>query len=202
MLSSSLPSGPTRPTSRAKPPHSGQTCSCLPRTVGESRRYFTAQRLPADAIASDAVFTASDPDGLLFAVVSSSMFITWQKTVGGRLKSDPRFASTLTWNTFPLPPFGDADRAALISAGQGVLDAHALHPERCLAQHYQPLAMEPELVKAHDALDAVVDRLLGAPRRCTSESQRQKLLFERYAEIIADLPKAKPKRRRRSKSAN
>lgn len=35
--------------------------------------------------------------------------------------------------------------------------ARALHPE-----HYAPLSMAPELVKAHDALDREVDRAFGA----------------------------------------
>src|SRR5699024_5511161 len=42
----------------------------------------------------------------------------------------------------------------------------ALHPERSLAEHYNPLAMTPELVKAHDALDREVDKAMG--RRASS----------------------------------
>lgn len=38
-----------------------------------------------------------------FAIMSSSMFIAWQKAIGGRLESRLRFASTLTWYTLPLP---------------------------------------------------------------------------------------------------
>ena len=59
----------------------------IPGVVSETRRYFTAARLPADTIASNLLYTAPDPDGLLFAVVSSSMFIAWQRAVGGRLES-------------------------------------------------------------------------------------------------------------------
>ncbi|MDY5829165.1 type IIL restriction-modification enzyme MmeI [Corynebacterium sp. LK2536] len=40
--------------------------------------------------------------------MSSSMFIIWQRTVGGRIKSDYRFSSTLTWNTFPVPELDEA----------------------------------------------------------------------------------------------
>jgi len=59
----------------------------MPQTFSERRPFATAARLHADTIASIKLFTAPDPDGFLFAVVSSSMFITWQKTVGGRLES-------------------------------------------------------------------------------------------------------------------
>ena len=59
----------------------------------------------------------------------------------------------------------------------------ALHPERSLAEHYNPLAMTPELVKAHDALDREVDKAMGAARKLTSERQRQELLFANYAKL-------------------
>lgn len=156
---------------------------CIPSVVSETRRYFTAQRLSSDVISSNLVFTAEDPQGLQFALISSSMFITWQKTVGGRLKSDLRFANTLTWNTFPVPKLNEKTREQLIEAGASVVVARELQPERSLADHYNPLAMDPALLRAHDALDRVVDRAFGAPRKLTTERQRQELLFESYARM-------------------
>ncbi|MCV7739932.1 GcrY protein, partial [Micrococcus luteus] len=100
----------------------------------------------------------------------------------GRLESRISFSSTITWNGFPLPALIDKDRASLAKAGQKVLEARALHPGRSLAQHYAPLGMDPVLVRAHDGLDTVMDRIMGAPRRCRTELERQELLFARYAE--------------------
>ena len=124
----------------------------------------------------------------MFALASSSMFITWQKTIGGRLKSDLRFANTLTWNTFPVPELDEKTRQRIIKAGKKVIDARALHPERSLAEHYNPLAMAPELIKAHDALDREVDRAFGAPRKLTTVRQRQELLFANYEKLISRQP--------------
>lgn len=155
----------------------------IPSVVSETRRYYTVDHFEPEVIAGNLVYTAVDPDGLLFALISSSMFITWQRTVGGRLKSDRRFANTLTWNTFPVPELSDKQRDAIIKAGQKVLDARALHPERSLADHYNPLAMDPVLVKAHDGLDREVDKAFGAPRKLTIERQRQELLFSNYVEL-------------------
>ncbi|WP_370513875.1 type IIL restriction-modification enzyme MmeI [Corynebacterium sp. zg331] len=64
-----------------------------------------------------------------------------------------------------------------------MLDARALHPECNLANAYNPLAVDPALVKAHDKLDRIVDKALGAERKLTTERQRLELLFTRYAEI-------------------
>ena len=129
------------------------------------------------------MFTTEDPDGLQFGLISSSMFITWQKMIGGRLESRLRFANTLTWNTFPVPELDEKTRERIIKAGQKVLDARALHPDRSLAEHYNPLAMAPELLKAHDALDREVDKAMGAARKLTTERQRQELLFANYAKL-------------------
>ena len=161
----------------------------IPRVVSETRKFYTAAHLDPDVIAGDKVYVAVDPEGLLFGLISSSMFITWQRAVGGRLKSDLNFANTLTWNTFPVPELDEKTRQRIIKAGKKVLDARALHPERSLAEHYNPLAMDPALVKAHDALDREVDKAFGAPRKLTTERQRQELLFANYENLISHQPK-------------
>lgn len=155
----------------------------IPIHVGESRRYFTVQRLEPEVICSNAVFQVEDKDGLLFGLISSSMFMAWQRTIGGKIKSDLRFSNTLVWNTFPLPELTDKQRTSIIRAGEKVLEARALQPERSLAEHYAPLSMDPELVKAHDALDREVDKAFGASRKLTNERQRLELLFRNYSEM-------------------
>ena len=157
---------------------------CIPRHVSENRLYWTAARYTPDVICSDANFLAPDEDGLLFSLISSSMFLTWQRAVGGRLGSGLRFSNTLTWNTFPVPELDEKTRAVIIKSGQGILDARSLHPERSLAEAYDPKKMDPELVKAHDALDLVMDRALGAYRPLTTERERLEILFSHYVEMI------------------
>lgn len=156
---------------------------CLPSVVSETRKFFTAARLDAEVIASNLVFTAEDPDGFAFAIASSSMFITWQKAIGGRLESRLRFSNTVVWNNLPLPPVTEVLRQQIIEAGKGVLAARVLHPERSLAEHYNPLAMDPTLLKAHAALDKIVDKAFGATRALKSNEERQQILFDRYVEL-------------------
>lgn len=155
----------------------------IPSVVSEHRHFYTAARLSPEVIAGNKIYTAVDPDGLLFALISSSMFITWQKAVGGRLKSDLNFANTVTWNTFPVPDLDSKTRNRIIKAGQNVIAARELHPERSLAEHYNPLAMSPELLKAHSDLDREVDKAFGAPKKLTTEQQRLALLFKNYVEL-------------------
>lgn len=114
------------------------------------------------------------------------MFIAWQRAVGGTLESRLRFSNTIVWNNLPLPEISEKLRAQVIAGGQAVLEARGDHPERSLAQHYAPLAMDPALLKAHRTLDGAVDRAFGARRTCASEQDRQQILFERYSEMLAN----------------
>lgn len=157
----------------------------IPRVVSETRLFYTAAHLSEDVIAGDKVYTALDPDGFLFAIISSSMFMSWQKLVGGRLKSDLNFSNKIVWNTLPLPEVSDKQRTAIIAAGQGVLDARAEQPGVSLADMYNPLAMAPSLLKAHRALDRAVDRAFGARKALETNEQRLTLLFKRYQEMTA-----------------
>lgn len=165
--------------------HPGVEYLCIPSVVSEKRRYFTVARNDAETISSNAVFTVPDESGLMFSLVSSSMFMTWQETVGGRLESRLRFSGTLVWNNFPVPELSHRQQEGIINAGKKVLAARALHPKRSLAEHYAPLSMDPELVKAHDALDREVDKAFGAPRKLTNERQRLELLFENYVTLTS-----------------
>jgi hypothetical protein len=52
------------------------------------------------------------------------MFIAWQRAVGGRLKSDLRFSSTIVWNNLPLPAVDDTQRTKIAKAGRGALNSY------------------------------------------------------------------------------
>lgn len=110
------------------------------------------------------------------------MLIAWQRAIGGSPESRLRFAGKVTWNTFPVPAFSDEVQKAITKAGRAVLKARAIHLERSLANQYNPLAMVPALVRAHAALDRVVDKTFAAPRKLTTGEQLLEILFTRYSE--------------------
>lgn len=155
----------------------------IPEVSSQNRRYLPVAMMAPGTIISNKVYGAVDPSGFIFAIASSSMFITWMKTVGGRLKSDISFSSTITWNNFPLPDLDETMKNRIADAGKKVLTARSEFPDRSLAQLYSASIMEPKLVKAHDALDREVDKAFGALRKLTTERQRQELLFANYAKL-------------------
>lgn len=178
---------------------------CIPSVVSANRPFFTVKHFSPETITSNLAFTAIDPDGFLFALLSSSMLITWQRTVGGQLKSDLRFSNTVVWNNLPLPQISEEQRRKVIAAGRKVLAAREAIEERAgepvpLADMYASLAtMDPALRAAHDELDSAVDVAFGASRRCSSEEARLKILFERYQELTAAEEAAKPAKKPRAR---
>lgn len=157
----------------------------IPKVFSEHRRWATCALFGPEVVAGDKVYRADDPDGLAFGMISSSAFIEWQRAIGGRLESRLSFGNTTTWNTFPLPKLTADRRVAIIAGGQAVLDARALHPERSLAQQYNPLAMDPALLKAHAELDKAVDAVFGLKGQVT-EADRLAALFASYERMISD----------------
>ena len=134
---------------------------CLPRHFSGGRKYFTAELVEDGAIATDACFMIEDSDGLAFSLISSKVFMQWQDVVGGRLKSDNRFANTLVWNTFPVPSLSDELRQSLVIAGEGVIQARNNHPGWSLAKLYDPDDMPDDLCEAHKLLDDAVEAAYG-----------------------------------------
>lgn len=159
----------------------------IPQTFTESRTHATVARLPSDVIASIKLFTSPDPDGFLFAVISSSMFMTWQKTVGGRMKSDPSFTNTIVWNTLPLPQVPADLRVELVLAGQVVLKIRNQTPDVPLGVQYDPQKMRAELIEAHRRLDELVCAAFGADGLIETDRDRQRLLLQQYERVDAGL---------------
>lgn len=78
------------------------------------------------------------------------------------------------------------------AAGKKILEVRAQHPERILAEHYPALGMDPELMKAHEALDRLVDKAFGATRKLTTTEARLAILFANYASMASSSGSSSP----------
>lgn len=165
-----------------RPPEHLVPYLCIPRVVSENYRRFPVARFGPEVITSDAAFTADDPDGFAFAIVSSAAFLAWQKAIGGRLKSDMRFGATLSWNNFPLPNIAETRRQAIIEAGAAVLMARTVHAGASLSDLYNAPAIPSNLLDAHKDLDRAVDAALGFRKSPTSDELLARL-FDLYADM-------------------
>jgi hypothetical protein len=196
----------------------------IPRTSSENRRYLPLGYLSADVVAANDLQIVPDAKLLHFGVLSSAMHRAWIDITAGRLKSDIRYSVKLTYNNFPWPfctsgqplPVTVAEienleqkqplsldlkaQAAIETAAQAVLDARAQFPTSSLADLYDPLTMPPALLKAHQKLDAAVDKAYeacGGKKTYKNDAERVAFLFELYQRLTGLLGGGKAKKGKR-----
>ncbi|MCG3181709.1 MAG: hypothetical protein BIFFINMI_04108 [Phycisphaerae bacterium] len=175
----------------------GNTFLVIPKVSSERRRYIPIGFMDPRTLVSDLVFVLPDAGLYHFGVLSSEMHMAWVRQVCGRLESRYRYSNKLVYNNFPWPgEVTDKQKARVEQAAQGVLDARKQFPESTLADLYDPLAMPPDLVKAHAVLDRAVDACYRA-QPFTSERQRVEFLFALYEKLTAPLTATRKKPRRR-----
>jgi|WetSurMetagenome_2_1015567.scaffolds.fasta_scaffold00085_20 hypothetical protein len=170
----------------------------VPEVSSERRVHLPIGFLQPDVLASNKLRILTRATLYHFGVLSSTMHMAWMRYVGGRLKSDYQYSISIIYNNFPWPENPTEKQVADIEkAVQGVLDARAAHPGSSLADLYDPVAMPPDLRKAHQELDKAVDAAYGR-KSFASDAERVAFLFELYHKYTSILPAIeKPKKKRR-----
>jgi hypothetical protein len=119
-----------------------------------------------------------------FGILSSILHNDWMRLVTGRLESRYRYSATVVYNTFPWPITNEQQRSGIESLAENVLFTREDFPGKTLAELYNPDTMPPELLTAHQKLDAAVDKLYrDKPFKDTAD--RLSCLLARYEELVA-----------------
>ena len=183
----------------------------IPEVSSERRKYIPIGFLSPSMLASNKLRILKDATLYHFGVLSSEMHMAWVRQVSGRLESGFQYSVKLDYNNFPWPGEPTSKqrrkvetwaktvldlRGELGDGRSGYLPARKSGTDKAtLADLYDPLAMPPNLVKAHAELDRAVD-LCYRPQPFTSERLRVEFLFELYEKITAPLVAAPRKSRR------
>jgi hypothetical protein len=119
-------------------------------------------------------------------VVASRMHMVWVKTIGGQLETRIRYSASICYNTFPFPDISDKQKKDLnYYYVYGVLEEREKHPEKTLAQLYDPDKMPKGLKQAHESLDIAVEKLYrSTPFK--NDEERLEYLFRLYEKMIAE----------------
>lgn len=159
----------------------------IPKVSSERRRYIPMGFMDNIPLTSDLCFIVPEGNLYHFGVLTSAMHIAWTKCVCGRLKSDFRYSAGIVYNNFPWVKNPTPKQIERIEqCAESVLEARKMFPGSSLADLYDPLAMPPALMKAHQALDKAVDAAYRSTP-FTSDSQRMEFLFELYNKYNAQL---------------
>ena len=165
----------------------------IPEVSSERRNYIPIGFMHPEILCSNKLRILPNATLYHFGILTSIMHMAWTRATTGRLKSDYQYSVLIVYNNFPWPEVTDKQREAIEKAAQGVLDARLKFPDSTLADLYDPIAMPPELRKAHQALDREVDKAYGKTA-FASEAERVAFLFSLYQKLTSLLPEDKPKR--------
>lgn len=175
------------PTLFAEPRQPESDFLLIPRTSSELRKYIPLGFYSKDYIVNDSCIALPRASLYLFGHLTSEMHMAWVKYTCGRLESRFRYSNTIVYNNYPFPKeVNDKQKEKVEKAAQAVLDARAKYPDSSLADLYDPLAMPPDLVKAHKELDKAVD-LCYRSQAFSNERSRIEFLFELYSQYVSPL---------------
>lgn len=155
----------------------------IPSVSSENRKYIPMGFMGSDTMASNLVLIMPEGNLYHFGVLTSAMHMAWTKCVCGRLKSDFRYSAGIVYNNFPWAENPSPEQVERIEqCAEAVLEARKMFPDASLADLYDPLAMPPALMKAHQALDKAVDAAYRSTP-FTSDEERLRYLFGLYEEL-------------------
>ena len=158
----------------------------IPQTTSENREYLPCAIMNERAIVTIKCYALYDAPLWNMAIVASKLHIAWIAAVCGRMRTDFSYSSVLGWNTFPVPPFTEKNRADLTASAENILLAREAHFPATIADLYHPVKMPDNLRAAHERNDDVLERIYIG-RRFRNDTERLEKLFQLYS----DMSKAK-----------
>ncbi len=176
-----------------------ETFILVPSTSSENRKYIPIGFFDKNSIANNSCHTIPNADIFHFGILTSEMHMTWVKYTCGRLESRFRYSKNIVYNNYPFPKgINDKQKERVEKAAQKVLDTRLEFPDSSLADLYDPIAMPPNLVKAHNQLDKAVD-LCYRPQAFTNERARIEFLFDLYSQYVTPLQAQMDKKQKKTK---
>ena len=156
----------------------------VPIHSSELRAYLPVGLLAPGDIVSNATYGLFDAPLWNLALIASRLHLVWIATVCGKLETRYRYSNTLGWNTFPLPPLTEKNKADLTACAKAILLAREAHFPATIADLYDPTAMPADLRAAHERNDEVLERIYIG-RRFRNDTERLEKLFALYTEMAA-----------------
>lgn len=158
-------------------------CIIVPQTTSELREYIPVGFLNSENVISNAARVIYDGEPWLFGIISSKIHKVWVLSVSGRLETRIQYSNTLCYNTFPFPDISDVRKQEITQCVFRILEEREKHPEKTLAELYDPDKMPPGLKEAHEANDTVIERCYRSKPFATDE-ERLEYLFSEYERMI------------------
>lgn len=157
----------------------------VPSVSSERRTYIPCGFLGTDTVISNSAQVIYDAEPWLLSMLNSSMHMVWVRVVGGKLEERIRYSKDIVYNTFPFPPITDKQKEELTMCTFPILEEREKHPEKTLAQLYDPDKMPEGLREAHRLNDLAVERCYRS-KPFESDEERLEYLFKLYEQMIEE----------------
>lgn len=162
--------------------HKDEQAIIIPLVSSERRRYIPMGIVGQETVVSSLAFALYGAEPWLFSVLNSLMCMSWVAAVGGKMKTDYRFSAAIVYNNFPILPLSAVEKDTLNKSARRILLARAAHPEKTLAELYDPDKMPADLREAHEENDHLVDNLYKKGG-FTNDEDRLTALFNLYEQL-------------------
>ncbi|MDY6930065.1 MAG: DNA methyltransferase, partial [Pseudomonadota bacterium] len=156
----------------------------VPIHTSESRSFLPVGLVDNKTTLTNAAYGLYDAPLWNMALIASRLHLVWISTVCGKIKTDYRYSNTIGWNTFPVPPLTEKNRADLTQSAEEILLAREEHFPATISDLYQPGRMPSNLTYAHDRNDEVVERIYIG-RRFKNDTERLEKLFDLYTKMTS-----------------
>jgi type I restriction-modification system DNA methylase subunit len=166
----------------------------IPRVSSERRDYIPIGFFSSDKVSLDSCLIVATQEPWLYGVLTSKMHMAWVRAVGGKLKTDYRYSAKICYNTFPFPEVSKVKKANIEENVFAVLEEREKHPEKTMAELYDPDKMPKGLGQAHKELDEAVERCYRL-QPFQNDTQRLEYLFKEYEKLIKKDTLFEPARR-------
>lgn len=160
----------------------GNRAIVVPRVSSELRPFLPVDYFSSQPVIGDKCYAIYDASLEYFAIIASRLHIVWIGTVCSRLEMRFSYGNTLGWNTFPVPPLTDENKADLTQCAENILLARETHWPATIADLYDPDKMPDDLRAAHDRNDETLERIYIG-RRFKNDTERLETLFQLYTEM-------------------
>lgn len=172
----------------------------VPAITSENRAYLPCGIADSFTALSNKCFGLYDAPLWNMALVASRLHWVWIGTVCVRLEMRFSYSNTLGWNTFPVPPLTDQNKADLTRCAEDILLARESHFPATIADLYDPETMPANLRAAHERNDETLERIYIG-RRFKNDTERLENLFSLYTEMTARQSAAPKPAARKKKTA-
>lgn len=159
------------------------TFKILVPTVSSSRReYVPIGYFDENTIVNAPNNVLYEPEPFIFGLIHSKMHMAWLKAVGGKLKTDYRYSVALVYNTFPFPNITEPQKDKISDITYQILECRENHPDKSIAELYDPELMPNDLKSLHSELDQLIE-LCYENKTYANDEERLEVLFRLYESL-------------------